>query len=171
MRIVVNSSIKHLSWLEFSKDMEITRQFIRICVIIFGILVLSSYVYGLSKAEDKMVLWGGIPHSWIKFIVPWMLITWMVDLLVDHSIQRRRFSYRSVTLAMARFSRWEGCKSAILGLLCIHDSIYAVVRKYTIPHQQRLFLDTIPSNRCSNIGINWQHFVRTIGIFGLSRRP
>ena len=52
---------------------------------------------------------------------------WMVDLLVDNSIQRRRFSYRSVTLAMARFSRWQGCKSAILGLLCIHDSIYAVV--------------------------------------------
>ena len=39
--------------------MEITRQFIRICVIIFGILVLSSYVYGLSKADDKMALWGG----------------------------------------------------------------------------------------------------------------
>jgi hypothetical protein len=61
--------------------MDITRQFIRICVIIFGILVLLSYVYGLSKAEDKMVLWGGIPHSWIKFIVPWMFIAaigWLI---------------------------------------------------------------------------------------------
>ena len=94
MRIVVNSSIKHLSWLDFSKDMEITRQFIRICVIIFGILVLSSYVYGLSKAEDKMVLWGGIPHSWIKFIVPWMFIAaigwliywWTILYSVDASV-------------------------------------------------------------------------------------
>ena len=74
--------------------MEITRQFIRICVIIFGILVLSSYVYGLSKAEDKMVLWGGIPHSWIKFIVPWMLIAalgwliywWTILYSVDASV-------------------------------------------------------------------------------------
>ena len=61
--------------------MEITRQFIRICVIIFGILVLSSYVYGLSKADDKMALWGGIPHSWLKFIVPCMFIAaigWLI---------------------------------------------------------------------------------------------
>ena len=39
---------------------------------------------------------------------------WMVDLLVDHSIQRRRFSNRSVTLAMARFSRWQGCNRLFL---------------------------------------------------------
>ena len=81
MRIVVNRAIKHLSCIDLTYTVEITRQFIRICVIIFGILVLSSYVYGLSKAEDKMVLWGGIPHSWIKFIVPWMLIAalgWLI---------------------------------------------------------------------------------------------
>ena len=50
--------------------MKITRQFIRIFVIVCGILVLLSYVYGVSRAEDGMALWGGIPESWIKFIVP-----------------------------------------------------------------------------------------------------
>ena len=54
--------------------MEITRQFIRIFVIIVGILVLLSYVYGVSKTDDANALWGGIPLSWTKFIVPWMFI-------------------------------------------------------------------------------------------------
>jgi len=74
--------------------MEITRQFIRIWVIILGILVLASYVYGLSKAEDKMALWGGIPLSWVKFIVPWMFIAaigwliywWTILYSVDASV-------------------------------------------------------------------------------------
>ena len=61
--------------------MEINRRFIRICVIIFGILVLASYVFGLSRIDDKMALWGGIPSSWLKFIVPFMFIAaigWLI---------------------------------------------------------------------------------------------
>ena len=61
--------------------MEINRRFIRICVVIFGILVLASYVFGLSRIDDKMALWGGIPSSWLKFIVPFMFIAaigWLI---------------------------------------------------------------------------------------------
>ena len=74
--------------------MEITRQFLRIFVIICGILVLLSYVYGLSRAEDKMALWGGIPQSWIKFIVPcmfiaafgWLIYWWTILYSADLSV-------------------------------------------------------------------------------------
>ena len=77
--------------------MQITRQFIRICVINFGILVLASYVYGLSRLEDKMVLWGGIPDSWLKFIVPfmfiaaigWLIYWWTILYRVDASVMDR----------------------------------------------------------------------------------
>ena len=54
--------------------MEITRQFIRTFVIIVGILVLLSYVYGVSKSTDPMKLWGGIPESWQRYIVPFMFV-------------------------------------------------------------------------------------------------
>ncbi len=74
--------------------MEISRQLIRICVIIFGILVLISYAYGVSKAEDPNALWGGIPLSWTKFIIPWMFIAaigfliywWTILYSVDASV-------------------------------------------------------------------------------------
>ena len=54
--------------------MEITREILRIFVIIFGLLVLASYVYGLSHTEDKNALWGGIPDSWRIYIVPFMFV-------------------------------------------------------------------------------------------------
>ena len=74
--------------------MEINRRFIRICVIIFGILVLASYVFGLSRIDDKMALWGGIPSSWLKFIVPfmfiaaigWLIYWWTILYRVDASV-------------------------------------------------------------------------------------
>tara|TARA_X000001036_G_C20316384_1_gene658580 strand:+ start:72 stop:623 length:552 start_codon:yes stop_codon:yes gene_type:complete len=74
--------------------MEITRQFIRTFVIIVGLLVLLSYVYGVSKSDDATALWGGIPLSWTKFIIPWMFIAaigflmywWTILYSVDVSV-------------------------------------------------------------------------------------
>ena len=74
--------------------MKITRQFIRIFVIVCGIIVLLSYVYGVSRAEDGMALWGGIPESWIKFIVPcmflaafgWLIYWWTILYRADISV-------------------------------------------------------------------------------------
>ena len=51
-----------------SANMEITRQFIRTFVIVLGILVLLSYVYGVSKSSDATALWGGIPLSWTNLL-------------------------------------------------------------------------------------------------------
>lgn len=54
--------------------MQVTRNFVRIFILIFGTLVLVSYVYGLSHASDKTALWGGIPWSQAKFITPFMFL-------------------------------------------------------------------------------------------------
>jgi hypothetical protein len=54
--------------------MGITRQFIRICVRLFGILILWSYVYGVSKSSDPVLLWGGVPLSWQSYIIPFMFV-------------------------------------------------------------------------------------------------
>ncbi len=43
--------------------MEITRSIVRICCFIFGPIVLASYWYTISKMEDPMALWGGIPEN------------------------------------------------------------------------------------------------------------
>ena len=61
--------------------MVITRRFVRIFVVVCGILVLLSYVYGVSRTDDSMILWGGIPESWIVFIVPCMFLAefgWLI---------------------------------------------------------------------------------------------
>ena len=50
--------------------MEVTREFIRTFTFIAGPLVLVSYGLALSKMDDKTALWGGIPGSWITYIVP-----------------------------------------------------------------------------------------------------
>ena len=44
--------------------MTTARQKLRWFTIVFGLLVLVSYVYGLSHAEDKAALWGGVPATW-----------------------------------------------------------------------------------------------------------
>ena len=54
--------------------MEVTRNVIRIFVLVFGPLVLASYIYGVSHAEDKTALWGGIPTSWQAYIIPFMFV-------------------------------------------------------------------------------------------------
>ncbi len=74
--------------------MEITRKFIRTFVMILGIFILLSYVYGVSKSDDATVLWGGIPLSWTKFIIPWMFVAaigylmywWTILYSVDVSV-------------------------------------------------------------------------------------
>ncbi len=61
--------------------MEITRETIRTFTFIAGPLVLISYAYALSRLDDKMALWGGIPASWTTYIVPFMLLAavgWLV---------------------------------------------------------------------------------------------
>ena len=54
--------------------MDVTRQAVLIFTLIFGPLVLLSYVYGVSHSEDPSELWGGIPETWWSFIVPFMFI-------------------------------------------------------------------------------------------------
>ena len=74
--------------------MEVTREFIRMFTFITGPLVLVSYVYGLSRLEDKASLWGGVPSSWITYIVPFMFVAaigflmfWWISLVkIDVSV-------------------------------------------------------------------------------------
>ena len=54
--------------------MDVSRDFIRIFTIVSGLIVLLSYVYGVSKSTDPMKLWGGIPDSWQRYIVPFMFV-------------------------------------------------------------------------------------------------
>ena len=54
--------------------MEVSREFIRTFTFVTGPLVLLSYAYALSRLEDKMSLWGGIPVSWTTYIVPFMFL-------------------------------------------------------------------------------------------------
>ena len=74
--------------------MKITRQLILIYTIVFGTLVLVSYVYGISHVEKPQDIWGGIPLSWQNYIVPFMFIAaagfliywWIVFFQFDQSI-------------------------------------------------------------------------------------
>jgi len=50
----------------------ITRNFVRLALLITGILVLVSYAVGAIRMESPMDLWGGIPNSWIPFILVFM---------------------------------------------------------------------------------------------------
>ena len=54
--------------------MEITREFVKIITFILGPMVLASYVYGISHSQNPSGLWGGIPVSWQRYIVPFMFI-------------------------------------------------------------------------------------------------
>ncbi len=74
--------------------MKITPQTVLVFTIIFGPLVLLSYVYGLSRSQRPQDLWGGIPLSWQTYIVPCMfiaaagfLIYWsIVFFKLDHNV-------------------------------------------------------------------------------------
>jgi hypothetical protein len=50
-------------------QMTVDRQKLRWFTIVFGLLVLVSYVYGLSHAADKAALWGGVSATWQVGIV------------------------------------------------------------------------------------------------------
>ena len=54
--------------------MGVSREFIRTFTFITGPLVLISYAYALSRLEDWDSLWGGIPKTWITYIVPFMFL-------------------------------------------------------------------------------------------------
>ena len=54
--------------------MEVTREFIRKFTFIAGPLVLISYAFALSRLDDWDSLWGGVPETWITYIVPFMFI-------------------------------------------------------------------------------------------------
>ena len=54
--------------------MDLNRDYLRLFTGIFGLLVLLSYVYGVSRADDAQSLWGGVPLSWQSKIVPFMFI-------------------------------------------------------------------------------------------------
>ena len=54
--------------------MEVKRQIVLIFTLVFGPLVLASYVYGVSHAQDPKELWGGVPESWQSYIVPFMFV-------------------------------------------------------------------------------------------------
>tara|TARA_B100000214_G_scaffold86532_2_gene59353 strand:- start:3183 stop:3734 length:552 start_codon:yes stop_codon:yes gene_type:complete len=54
--------------------MEVTRESLRVTTTILGILVLVSYYYGVSRADEPAKLWGGVPVSWQTYIVPFMFI-------------------------------------------------------------------------------------------------
>jgi len=61
--------------------MDITKEAIRAFTFVAGPLVLISYAYALSRLDDKMALWGGIPQSWITYIAPFMFLAaagWLV---------------------------------------------------------------------------------------------
>ena len=78
--------------------MKVTRSTVRICCFIFGPLVLLSYVYTLSKMEEPMALWGGIPENLRSanvfcmfvaatgFLIMWRLFLYKWDVAVVESL-------------------------------------------------------------------------------------
>ena len=55
-------------------NMEVSREFIRKSTFIAGPLVLFSYAFALSRLDDWDSLWGGVPETWITYIVPFMFL-------------------------------------------------------------------------------------------------
>ena len=54
--------------------MEVSREFIRKFTFVAGPLVLISYAFALSRLDDWDSLWGGVPETWITYIVPFMFL-------------------------------------------------------------------------------------------------
>ena len=54
--------------------MDVSREFIRKFTLIAGPLVLISYAFALSRLDDWDSLWGGVPVTWITYIVPFMFL-------------------------------------------------------------------------------------------------
>lgn len=74
--------------------MKVNKMFVQLFTIFTGILVLASYVYGVSKSSDPALLWGGVPLSWQSYIIPFMFVAavgyvlywWTVFFSIDESI-------------------------------------------------------------------------------------
>jgi hypothetical protein len=74
--------------------MIIKKLFVQTFTIFAGLLVLASYVYGVSKSSDPALLWGGVPLSWQSYIIPFMFVAaagyvlywWVVFFAIDESI-------------------------------------------------------------------------------------
>ena len=139
--------------------MEVTRSFVRTFIFIFGNLVLVSYVYGLSHAPDKNALWGGIPWSQAKFIVPFMflaafgfLMYWWIILYQNE--------------AMGRI-RWRG-RSPFTPRLCIAGHTFSpMVRGNHISYGERLCLDSNFSRWCVDTCIHWKYLDGTSCVFSV----
>ena len=54
--------------------MEVSREFVRKSTFLAGPLVLISYAFALSRLDDWDSLWGGVPETWITYIVPFMFL-------------------------------------------------------------------------------------------------
>ena len=83
--------------------MDVSRNFIRNFTIVSGLIVLLSYVYGVSKLTDPMELWGGVPDSWQGYIVPFMfvaalgyLIYWWIALFQLEILELENLDEKSV---------------------------------------------------------------------------
>ena len=74
--------------------MRISRTAIRISLIVFGAIVLVSYVIGVLRTPDWRKLWGGIPIDWTYFIYPCMALAtvgfimfwWTILFSVDEEV-------------------------------------------------------------------------------------
>jgi hypothetical protein len=85
---------EYSEWIAFQKIMIVNKVFVQIFTIFTGILVLASYVYGVSKSSDPVLLWGGVPLSWQSYIIPFMFVAavgyvlywWTVFFAIEESI-------------------------------------------------------------------------------------
>ncbi len=78
--------------------MEISRLIVKICTFILGPIILASYWYGISKMEDPMALWGGIPENFRSanvfcmfiaaagFLIVWWLFLFKWDAMLVESL-------------------------------------------------------------------------------------
>tara|TARA_B100000575_G_scaffold294627_1_gene312360 strand:+ start:10981 stop:11571 length:591 start_codon:yes stop_codon:yes gene_type:complete len=60
--------------LGLGSPVKISRNFVRAFVFVFGPMVLLSYVVGVGRMDDPVLLWGGIPESWRPWNVTCMFI-------------------------------------------------------------------------------------------------
>ena len=94
--------------------MRVTRSLVRISCFIFGPIVLASYWYTISKMEDPMALWGGIPEDLRSantfcmfvaatgFLIMWWLFLYRWDSadVETRHLNRHRRGHRSIRWAI-----------------------------------------------------------------------
>ncbi len=79
-------------------NIEISGTIVKICTFIFGPIILASYWFGISKMEDPIALWGGIPENFrpanifcmilaaIGFLMVWWLFLFKWDAILVESL-------------------------------------------------------------------------------------